>query len=90
MLSATSLALARSGVRGLMRTQWPVGPANSIIKLFDAGNAPENGPLSVTHWDFAFLKALYSSSNQLEASQQRGEMTAKMAEELARLAAQGK
>jgi hypothetical protein len=65
-------------------------PANSIIKLFDPGNAPENGPLSVTHWDFAFLKALYSSSNQLEAGQQRGEMTAKMAEELAKLAAQGK
>lgn len=65
-------------------------PANSIIKLFDAGNSPENGPLSVTHWDFAFLKALYASSNQLDARQQRGEMTAKMADELAKLAAQGK
>lgn len=65
-------------------------PANSIIKLFDPGNSPENGPLSVTHWDFAFLKALYASSNQLSATQQRSEMTAKMADELAKLAAQGK
>jgi len=65
-------------------------PADSIIKLFDPGNSPENGPLSVTHWDFAFLKALYASSNQLTASGQRSEMTAKMADELAKLAAQGK
>ena len=65
-------------------------PANSIIKLFDPGNSPENGPLSVTHWDFAFLKALYASSNQLSATLQRSEMTAKMADELAKLAAQGK
>jgi hypothetical protein len=39
--------------------------------------------MSVTPWDFAFLKALYASPNELAASQQRGEMGRRMAKDLA-------
>lgn len=58
-------------------------PESSIIQLFDAGMSPANAPQSVTWWDYAFLKALYSTSNDVDASQQRSEMARKMAEELA-------
>jgi hypothetical protein len=58
-------------------------PARSIIQLFDSGSSPETAPMSVTPWDFAFLKALYASPNELAASQQRGEMGRRMAKDLA-------
>ena len=58
-------------------------PARSIIQLFDPGASPETAPMTVTHWDFAFLKALYASSNDVAASQQRGDIGRKMAKELA-------
>ena len=58
-------------------------PERSIIQLFDPGTSPETGPQSVTWWDYAYLKALYSTSNTVNAFQQRNEMASKMAEELA-------
>lgn len=60
-------------------------PARSIIQLFDPGATPETAPMTVTHWDFAFLKALYSSSNDVTAWQQRGDIGRKMAKELAKV-----
>ena len=78
----------------IMRTMAPTDtthraalPARSIIQLFDPGTVPESAPMSVTQWDFAFLKALYASSNQVAASQQRNEIGRKMAEELANVPA---
>ena len=61
--------------------------ANAVVQLFDPGTVPESAPMSVTQWDFAFLKALYASSNQVAASQQRNEIGRKMAEELANVPA---
>lgn len=57
-------------------------PERSIIQLFDPGMSPDNAPQSVTSWDFAYLKALYSTSNDVNATQQRSEMAQKMAKEL--------
>lgn len=57
-------------------------PESSIVQLFDAGLSPDDAPQSVTWWDFAYLKALYSTSNDVDAFQQRSEMARKMAEEL--------
>jgi hypothetical protein len=76
----------------VMRTMAPTDtthrtalPARSIIQLFDPGSTPETAPMTVTHWDFAFLKALYASSNDMAASQQRGDIGRKMAKELAKV-----
>jgi len=52
--------------------------APSIVKLFDAGVTPGIAPASVTWWDFAFLKALYSTNNEVNADQQRGEIAHQM------------
>lgn len=78
----------------VMRTMAPTDtthrtalPARSIIQLFDPGASPQTAPMTVTHWDFAFLKALYASSNDVAASQQRGEIGHKMAKELAKVPA---
>lgn len=54
----------------------------SIVQLFDPGTSPQTAPQSVTWWDYAYLKALYSTSNDVDAVQQRSEMARKMAEEL--------
>lgn len=76
----------------VMRTMAPTDtthrtalPARSIIQLFDPGLSPEMAPMTVTHWDFAFLKALYASSNDVAAAQQRGDIGRKMARELAKV-----
>ena len=58
--------------------------APSIVKLFDAGVTPEIAPASVTWWDFAFLKALYSTDNEVNASQQRGDIARQMQKELSK------
>ena len=65
------------------RTQAAVA-APSIIKLFDPGAAAA-APPSVTWWDFAFLKALYASSNDVDAWQQKGEIAHRMGKELAKV-----
>lgn len=60
-------------------------PADSIISLFRPGTPPADAPPSVTWWDYAFLKSLYASSNDVVASQQRGEVRRMMARELAKV-----
>ena len=60
-------------------------PEESIIQLFDVGMNPDNAPQSVTWWDYAYLKALYSTSNDVDAFQQRSEMARKMVKELAKV-----
>ena len=57
-------------------------PAQSILQLFDAGASPEMTAQSVTRWDYAYLKALYSTSNSVNAIQQRSEIGRKMSKEL--------
>lgn len=76
----------------VMRTMAPTDtthsaalPESSIVQLFDAGLSPDNAPQSVTWWDFAYLKALYSTANDVDAFQQRSEMARKMAKELEKL-----
>lgn len=59
--------------------------APSIVKLFDAGVTPEIAPASVTWWDVAFLKALYSTDNEVNAAQQRGDIAHKMQKELSKV-----
>jgi hypothetical protein len=58
--------------------------APSILKLFDIGITPETAPASVTWWDFAFLKALYSTNNEVNAAQQRGDIAHQMQKELSK------
>jgi len=94
ILVVESKALNRVDTRQLadyavMRTLAPTDmthelalPEQSIIQLFDDGMSPDNAAQSVTSWDFAYLKALYSTSNDVNATQQRSEMARKMAKEL--------
>ncbi len=58
--------------------------APSILKLFDVGVTPEIAPASVTWWDFAFLKALYSTDNEVNSAQQRGDIAHQMQKELSK------
>ena len=60
-------------------------PARSILQLFNAGVSPLQAPESVTWWDVAFLKSLYRSSNRVEASNQRAQISKMMASELNRV-----
>jgi hypothetical protein len=57
-------------------------PAQSILQLFDPGASPEVTAQSVTRWDYAYLKALYSTSNVANAIQQRSEIGSKMSSQL--------
>lgn len=58
--------------------------APSIIKLFDPGVIPDQAPESVTAWDFAFLKALYATNNEVNAGQQRGDIARQMRKQLSK------
>jgi hypothetical protein len=49
-------------------------PADSILKLFDPGASPGDAAPSVTWWDYAFLKSLYATSNDVAAAAQRDRM----------------
>lgn len=60
-------------------------PARSILQLFNEGTTPLEAPESVTWWDVAFLKSLYRSSNRVEASDQRAQISKMMASELNRV-----
>lgn len=55
--------------------------ANSILT---AVGAPVGAsvPLTLTHWDLGFLRALYSSDDKLSAGMRRGEMRRILADEL--------
>lgn len=57
--------------------------APSILSVIDApmGSAV---PITLTQWDLAYLKALYSSTENRRAGQQRGEISRQMARELAK------
>lgn len=57
------------------------GAAPTILTLLDApmGSAV---PITLTQWDLAYLKALYGSTGNRLAGQQRGEMARRMADEL--------
>jgi hypothetical protein len=56
-------------------------PAPSILTILDAppGTAI---PITMTQWDFAYLKALYASTENRLAGQQRHEMARQMANDL--------
>jgi hypothetical protein len=76
----------------LMRTLVPTDtthqamlPVSSILQLFDPGMTAENAPSTVTWWDFAFLKAFYSSKNDVVASHERDQVAHKMEQTLAKL-----
>lgn len=74
-----------TAMRSLAGTGYQPGelPAPSILGLFDPGASPLQAPESVTSWDFAFLKALYATPNDVEAPVQRGRIGRMMSRELA-------
>jgi hypothetical protein len=57
-------------------------PADSILTLFNPGVNGLTAPLSVTQWDYAFLKSYYASSNSVVASSERHELQQRMQKEL--------
>jgi len=57
-------------------------PADSILTLFNPGVSGGSAPLSVTQWDYAFLKSYYASSNSVVASSERHELQERMQKEL--------
>ncbi len=82
MDSRTLVGLSTTQVAdyALMRAFAKINPAKletttapTILRVLDA---PDNAevPLTLTQWDFAFLKGLYSGSNNLYASSQRSEI----------------
>ncbi|WP_428632056.1 hypothetical protein [Sphingopyxis sp.] len=56
------------------------GPA-TILRVLDAA-ADSEVPITLTQWDFGFLKGLYSSPNNLYAPSQRSEIGRAMEQEL--------
>ncbi len=56
-------------------------PAPTILNILDAPMGSEV-PVTLTHWDFGFLKALYGSGENRYANQQRAEMRRLLAKEL--------
>ena len=62
-------------------------PSETILKVMDApmGTAV---PLSVTNWDYSFLKAYYASGTESYANVQRSEITQRMKRELEHVASQ--
>jgi hypothetical protein len=74
-------------MRGMVGTGPNPGnvPGSSILKLFNAGVAPESAPATLTWWDYALLKSLYSTSNKVEAKVQRDQIRRMMERELSRV-----
>lgn len=57
-------------------------PSQSILNLVVADRSGTAAPLSVTGWDLALVKSLYSTSNALSATAQRNEIAEQMQREL--------
>lgn len=55
--------------------------APTILTILDKGD-DEPLPVTLTHWDFGYLKSLYATSNDYYASYQRGEMEQVVRKEL--------
>jgi hypothetical protein len=53
--------------------------APTILTLIQDTAAGRPSPLSLTEWDFAYLRALYSSTNMYRAGAHRGEIARRMA-----------
>ena len=58
----------------------------SILTLFSDRKNSVEPPLSITAWDFAFLKALYKTPSNRTAAQQRSAMARKFDKELVKMA----
>lgn len=57
--------------------------APTILTILDKGE-DEMVPVTLTQWDFGYLKSLYSTSNAYYASYQRGDMAHELEKELAK------
>ena len=81
----TTIQLADyAAMRAFARTdpaRLPAGAPATILKVLEAPMGSEV-PVTLTDWDLGFLRALYSSSDNLYAAAQRTEMRRRMAEEL--------
>jgi len=53
--------------------------APTILTLVQDAAAGRPSPLSVTEWDFAYLKSLYAYSDMYKAGAHRGELARRMA-----------
>ena len=61
---------------------------STILRILDAASDSEV-PVTLTQWDFAFLKGLYSSPDNLYAPSQRSEIERTMNEEFDRAGSEG-
>lgn len=81
----TTMQLAdHAAMRLLARTDPArLGP-NSPPSILGALSAPDGGevPLSLTSWDFAFLKALYASQGRTRSGQQRRDIAERVGKEV--------
>jgi hypothetical protein len=53
-------------------------PAPTILTLLDDATTGRPAPLSVTEWDLAYLKALYSYADRYSAGAERGDLARRM------------
>jgi len=92
--SASGLSVTQLADYAAMRTFADTTPtkaagvrAPSILTILD--EAPDQlVPVTLTHWDLAFLKSLYATSNAYYAAYQRGDMERVVSKELKRRGAE--
>jgi hypothetical protein len=78
--SAAGLTLTQLADYAAMRTLADLDPARiasvGVPSILSVLNAPDDKPLPVTltYWDFGFLKSLYTTDNSYLATYQRGDM----------------
>jgi hypothetical protein len=74
-------------MRALARTdpgRLPASAPPTILRVLDAA-AESEVPLSLTRWDLGFLRGLYASRANLNATAQRGEIVRAVDAEVRRL-----
>ncbi len=92
--AAKGLTVTQLADYAVMRTFASTDPERivrtGVPTILSAIGAPEDRPIPVTltHWDFGFLKGLYSSDNAYFAGYQRGDIEAKLRKELEQAAAE--
>ena len=82
----TTIQLADyAAMRLLAKTDPAKVPASAptILSILDA-SLDTNVPITLTSWDMAFLKGLYSSTDRAYANRQRGEIRERLRRDLER------
>lgn len=72
------------------RPQTRIGqPAPTILTLLDDASTGRAAPLSLTGWDLAYLKALYSYADRYSAGAERGDLARRMSHYISKGAPEG-